>query len=880
METELTLPAADLPPHQSVFKTGIDLSPSNGLIAAGRIGGHECQITIDTGSNVSIIRPDILERLTNTQPVQPVESSLRTVTGATAPIQGRGKLPISMGTYDVVHDFWIAEITDECILGLDFMVEHDCRVDLKDGILHIKEEEIPLLRPGELWPPTCCRVVSGSCVTVPPNSELLVPGTVVDVSGDFRWGLVEPTQQCLVADLAVGKTLVELRHPTVPVRVLNLSEGPRTIAKGITVASCVPVETVRHLHSPPSSSLPGESRTGLPPHLESLYARSATHLSSEQGEMLRHFLAEYADLFSNGPGDLGRTDLVKHHIDTGDSQPIRQPPRRLPLEKNKEAIQVVETLQEQGLIEPSDSPWASPVVLVRKKNGNWRFCVDYRKLNDVTRKDAYPLPRIEDTLETLADMSLFSTLDLRSGYWQVELNPADKPKTAFAVERGLWQFRVMPFGLCNAPATFERLMDRVLAGLPLTTALVYIDDILVPARSFEQGIENLRNVFDRLRAAKLKLAPEKCWLFREEVAYLGHTISRTGISTDPSKIEAVRSWPRPTNMMELRSFVGLCSYYRRFVPHFADIARPLYHVTTQKLFSWSTEAEAAFLTLKQALTSAPILGYPRPEGQLILDTDASNFAVGAVLSQVQDSEERVLAYYSQVLNQQERNYCVTRRELLAVVKAVSHFHHYLYGHHFHTRTDHAALRWLFSFRHPEGQLARWLERLQEYDFTIQYRPGIAHTNADAMSRRPCVHNPCKGCDRVESKENLARQQNEIVAIQYRTADHASELVSRVTQVDSESSDTGQTPKPTPSPPEWGCEDLRRAQIEDPDLQPILTWMRSGKARPMWSEVSPYSQSTKTYWSQWDSLQLRDGVLYRCLENVVILCPGSCLSLGP
>ena len=161
-----------------------------------------------------------------------------------------------------------------------------------------------------------------------------------------------------------------------------------------------------------------------------------------------------------------------------------------------------------------------------------------------------------------------------------------------------------------------------------------------------------------------------------------------------------------------------------------------------------------------------------------------------------------------------------------MVKAVSHFHHHLYGHHFHTRTDHAALRWLFSFRHPEGQLARWLERLQEYDFTIQYRPGIAHTNADAMSRRPCVHNPCKGCDRVESKENLARQQNEIVAIESRTADHVSELVSRVTQVDSESSDTGQTPKPTPStpsPPEWGCEDLRRAQIEDPDLQPILTW---------------------------------------------------------
>ena len=449
-------------------------------------------------------------------------------------------------------------------------------------------------------------------------------------------------------------------------------------------------------------------------------------------------------------------------------------------------------------------------------------------------------------------MSLFSTLDLRSSYWQVELDPADKPKTAFAVERGLWQFWVMPFGLCNAPATFERLMDRVLAGLPLNTALVYIDDILVPAKSFEQGIDNLRSVFNRLRAAKLKLAPEKCWLFREEVAYLGHTISRTGISTDPGKIKAVRSWPRPTNVMDLRSFVGLCSYYRRFVPQFADIARPLYAVTTQKPFVWSAEAETAFLTLKQALTSAPVLGYPRSEGQLILDTDASNFAVGAVLSQVQDGEERVLAYYSQVLNQQEQNYCVTRREILAVVKAVSHFYHYLYGRPFLTRTDHAALRWLFSFRHPEGQLARWLQRLQEYDFTIQYRPGLLHANADAMSRRPCIHNPCKGCDKLESRENLACQQDELVGLESQMVDHMSELVARGAQVDSKSSNMGPTPtESTPPPQEWRSEDLRHAQIEDPDLRPILTWMESGKARPVWNKVSPHSESTKTYWSQWE-----------------------------
>ncbi len=647
-----------------VFKTGVDLSSTNGLVATGKIQGQECQITIDTGSNVSIVSPNLLRRSKSTVKVQAVENSLRTVTGATAPIQGKGQFQISLGTHEVLHDFWIAEITDDCILGLDFMVKHDCLVDLKDGVLHMKEEEIPLQQPGDLWPPTCYRVVSGGSVTVPPNSELLVAGTIVDTPGDCKWGMVEPILQCSVADLAVGKTLVGLHHSVVPVRVMNLSKEPRTIAKGALVASCVPVEVVRNLYS----STPGGAEHDLPPHMTDLYKRSSTNLTPEHQRDLRCFLLEYADLFSSNPEDLGKTNVVKHRIVTGNAPPIRQPPRRLPVEKKKDASKAVETLQHQGLIEPSDSPWASPIVLVKKKSGAWRFCVDYRKLNHVTQKD-------------------------------------DKPKTAFAVERGLWQFQVMPFGLCNVPATFERLMDRVLAGLPLTTALVYIDDILVPGKSFEQGIENLRSVFDRLRAAKLKLAPEKCWLFQEKVTYLGHVIGHEGIATDLTKVEAVSSWPRPSNITELRSFVGLCSYYRKFVPHFADIARPLYVAANQKQFTWSAEADIAFRTLKKALTSSPILGFPRPEGQLILDTDASNFAVGAVLSQVQEGQERVLAYYSQVLNRPEQNYCVSRRELVAVVKGVLHLHHYLYGRHILIRTDHSALRWLLSFRHPEGQLA-------------------------------------------------------------------------------------------------------------------------------------------------------------------------------
>ncbi len=384
-------------------------------------------------------------------------------------------------------------------------------------------------------------------MTVPPNSELVMLGAIVDAPGNCKWGMVEPTKQCAVTDVVVGKTLVGMSNSAVPVRVLK---QPRTIAKGTMVASCVPVEVVRTL----CPSFPGEAKRDLPPHLSDLYERS-THLTDEQQQTLRCLLLDYADLFSRSPEDLGKTDIVRHRIVTENVGPIRQPPRRLPLEKRKEASMAVEALQRHGLIEPSDSPWASPIVLVKKKCGGWRFCVDYRKLNQVTQKDAYPLPRIEDTLDVLADMRLFSTLDLKSGYWQVELDPADKPKTAFAVDRGLWQFTVMPFGLCSSPATFERLMDRVLAGLPLTTALVYIDDILVPGKSFEQGVDNLRSVFERLRAANLKLAPEKCWLFQEKVSYLGHEISQAGISADPGKLEAVHSWPRPSNATELRSFI-------------------------------------------------------------------------------------------------------------------------------------------------------------------------------------------------------------------------------------------------------------------------------------------------------------------------------------
>lgn len=295
-------------------------------------------------------------------------------------------------------------------------------------------------------------------------------------------------------------------------------------------------------------------------------------------------------------------------------------------------------------------------------------------------------------------------------------------------------------------------MERVLRGLSWKVCLVYLDDIIVFSTSFTQHLENLSQVFECLKQADLKLSPQKCTLFKDQVTFLGHVVSADGISTDPVKLESVTNWPVPRNVKHVRSFLGLCSYYRRFVKHFADIARPHHKLTeADRKFDWSETCQTAFDTLKRALTSSPILSYPTSTDLFILDTDASNEGMGAVLSQVQNGIEHVICYYSKAFSKPERRYCVTRRELLAVVASIKNFHHYLYGRYFLVRSDHGALRWLFRFKNPEGQIARWLETHATYDFKIEHRAGRIHSNADALSRRPCCETGCSYCLRAESR---------------------------------------------------------------------------------------------------------------------------------
>nr|VZI20025.1 unnamed protein product [Spirometra erinaceieuropaei] len=439
--------------------------------------------------------------------------------------------------------------------------------------------------------------------------------------------------------------------------------------------------------------------------------------SSEQITAVRNLIFQNSAAFAWDGEPLGRTNVLQHTIDTGSARPISQPPPRLvPVHFQKQLEQTIKDMLDKHVIRPSPSPWASPIVLVKKKDGSLRLCVDYRRLNAVTVKDSFPLPRIDTTLEALAGAPCFSTLDLQSGYWQLEMAPEDRPKTAFSIPSGLYEFETMPFGLENAPDTFQRLMASVLRDLRPTACLVYLDDVIVHESTVESHLDNLQTVFNRLQAVGLKLNPAKCRFLKKSVPFLGHIVSTEGVKTDPAKTEPIRIWPQSTSVSQLRGFLSLASYNHRFIKDFAHIAAPLNRLTgKQNVCNWSNECERSFMELKRRLISPPLLAFPNISESappFILDTDASD-----------------------TLTKPERNYSTTRKELLAVVTFVKKFHHYLAGKRFILRTDHQALRWLENFKDPTDQLARWQADLLEYSYTAIHGAGKKHQNTDALSRR-------------------------------------------------------------------------------------------------------------------------------------------------
>ena len=812
-----------------------------GLYLDGVIEGIPANLLVDSGASVTVISPRIFETVQaqSEKRLEPSKWQVKAASGALVAVRGQTSLQFRAGQHEWTLSALVADIEDDGILGMDFLRE--AIINCKEQTLSVDDVHVPLTNKN--LGKTCYRVYLENTVEIPENGRMRVSGRVKHGAIGTSAGILSSSERR--PHLAVEEAVVGLgvgEESIVPLCVNNESSSPMRLRGGTVIAVCEPVDEVCCNLRVQISSEQRQTKE-MPEHLKDLYTRSTEFLVESEQKEVKALLLKFQHVFSAGPDDLGRTDVVQHKIDTGDAKPIRIPPRRVPLAKRGETEACIKDMREQQIIQPSNSPWSAPVVLVKKKDGSTRFCIDYRALNEVTKKDSFPIPRIDTVLDSLSGSSWFSTLDLKSGYWQVGMDAADQEKTAFSTGDNLWQFTVMPFGLCNSPATFSRLMSQVLQDVPPTACLKYLDDVVVHATTFQGEVRSLETVLKRLGQAGLKLNAKKCHLFQRQVTYLGHVVSQRGLSTDPKKIEAVAKWPRPTDKTAVKSFLGLCSYYRRFVCRFADKARPLHYLTEDRTpFKWTEECEQAFDGLKDSLTKAPVLVLPSEEDTYILDTDASDRGIGAVLSQVKDEQERVVAYHSKALSRPERNFCVTRRELLAVISGISHFHHYLYGRTFQIRTDHSALQWLTRFRAPEGQIARWLQKLQEYDFVISHRPGKKHANADAMSRRPC-NDDCNHCKREEEKEGGQ------VENKREKAEEIGRSVNRTTVV------------PTGQMMTHSMEHLEMERRRDPAVGVIIGWMEVSAGKPEWKSISPQSLDVKGYWMLWDSLRLQDGVLF-------------------
>ena len=618
-------------------------------------------------------------------------------------------------------------------------------------------------------------------------------------------------------------------------------------------------------------------------------------LSREQQSHLIDLIYDNKEVFSLYDGDLGFCDALKHSIPTTTDKPVYLPHRQIPVQLQQEVRKCLESWLKQGIIRPSKSPYASQVVIVRKKSGEIRLCVDFRKLNAISIRDSFPLPRIEEALQAVQAAVWFTSFDLAQGYLQMAMEEADIPKTAFrAGSSGLFEFTRMPFGLTNAGASFCRLMEMVIGDQQFVTLLFYLDDICIFANSADQMLDRIELVFSRLKQYQLKIKPKKSFFFQTEVSFLGHVLSAKGISPNPEKVDKVRDWPIPKTSKEVHSFIGLASYYRRFIPNFAKWSKPLNALIVPPAhqakvrrgemkkselteFVWSKECQEGFDALKHALTTAPVLAYPDYTQPFILETDASLKGLGAVLSQKgKDGEVRVIAYASRSLRPSERSmrdYSSAKIELMALKWSVCEkFKDYLLGSKFTVFTDNNPLVYVKTSKLGAAQI-RWLSELAVYDFDIVYRTGRSNLVADALSRRPEVEGE------NHNQTGSDNDDEEWQAISYSTICEELEgvlggvkvgraLKERIQVVQSAEDDiygsckievvTGmvdvfnQVPSTT----------MAEHQAKDNQLAPVLEWVREGKSPTKAAIYQVRSKNTRQLMYQFHRLILKDGVLHR------------------
>lgn len=736
------------------------------------VGGVPIECLLDTGSQVSTISESVFNKCFKPLGVIPRDVSYLRLTAANGldlPYVGCMETDIELFGKTLVNQAVFVVKDSTCanslpgILGMN-VLKNCGKFSVSTGD---ESDSRPEVRANNVTAQVKCKagpngqigfikLSSHDSVVIPPRSEIITTGycKAGQIKGEFD-ALVEATDGThLPANLMVARLCVSVQDGTVPIRLMNVGKTTLKLRPRARVGKLQVFEDIDkpdigvtdrgsyaevNWTSCGLNQISADVESDIPVNLEK------AELTSEQEQRLHALLHKHKAVFSQHPSDLGCTDTVTHRIDTGEHPPIKQRHRRVSPHIFNEVKKHISELIDQGVLEKSNSPWASPAVIVRKPDNSIRFCCDYRKLNSVTRKDAFPIPRVEESLDMLGKARLFSSLDLISGYFQVSMNEEDRAKAAVTTPFGLYQWTRMPFGLCNGPATFQRLMECCLGDLQWESLLIYLDDILIFSHDFETHLQRLDKVLGRLGEHGLKLKPSKCHLLQPQVKFLGHIVCSEGIKTDPEKTEVLDNWPVPKCVRDVRQVLGFMGYYRRFVPGFSQIAAPLHRLVGKPKkgskaappFLWTLECQASFDKLRSLLGSTPVLAHPDFTQPFIVTTDASHTGLGAVLSQLQNGTERPIAYASRGLRPTERNdknYSAFKLELLALKWAVGEkFREYLLHAKFTVKTDHNPLKYLDSANLGATE-QRWAAQLADFDFDVVYKSGTSNTNADALSR--------------------------------------------------------------------------------------------------------------------------------------------------
>ena len=698
--------------------------------------GKELLLLVDTGADISILKPDKLDK---TEPFDP-EGRMRVkgVSGSSIQTLGTVQATVYEGTVKIPFTFQLVgkqvDIPCDGILGRDFLTHTVANISYEKGTLSLglgsnKIHKVLIsVNAGEQAKKT-------QKLELPGRTEMVVR-LPVEGTTESDEGFTDKRE--LQEGVYMAGAITKVRSGFAITSIVNTNENMVEIeAPVLRVAEIEPGTWVEPLEEVGKEGHATRSNRSN----EVLKRLRLEHLNEEERKDIERVCSDYQDIFHLPSEVLSSTHVVKHEIrlEPG-TDPVNTRPYRLPEAQKFEVRRQVEELKKGGIITESNSPWSSPLLLVPKKEDatgekRWRLVIDYRKLNEKTVGDAYPLPDVTEILDQLGQSKYFSCIDMVMGYHQIVVASEDRAKTAFSTKEGHWEYQRLPFGLKTAPATFQRMMNVVLSGLTGTRCFVFLDDIVIYAKSLAEHDVKIRQVFDRLRENNLKLKPDKCEFLRREVSYLGHVISEHGVLPDKTKTRVIENFPVPRNAKQLKSFLGLMSYYRRFIPRFSTIASPLHQLLKLDVpYEWTDAQERAFRSLQSRLISPPILRYPDYTRKFILTTDASNEGVGAILSQGEIGKDYPVAFASRSLNKAERNYSTTEKELLAIVWGVRYFRPYLYGTKFTVVTDHKPLTWIMNVKDPGSRLLRWRIKLEEYQYVIVFKRGVANTNADALSR--------------------------------------------------------------------------------------------------------------------------------------------------